>query len=179
MLTFFVKSSNSGLTPSTALMLILLFTLPSMMLDRFSICSKALIQLSSIASSEIFLTMSGDMLISSTAGRRSFSTVLRFSSFVFRAVDRDCNVWISAETTPRSVWKLVREVSTDLRTSSQPCEISSQQRSHSIGRLQAYQNRAVQIFELVLFPFVCRKTCMSNGLQSSRDIGMQTFFNRL
>ncbi len=119
-LTLFVRLDSSGLASSTALMATWLFICLWMISDRLSRCTRALTQSSSTASSEIFLTTAGDMLISSTAGPNNCSTNLRFSSMVFRTLDRDCNVSISAETTARSVWKLMREASTDLRTLSQP-----------------------------------------------------------
>ncbi len=69
--------------------------------------------------SDILDTTMGDTLSSSTMGPRAFSTALRFSSLTFRAVDRACRVSMSADTAARSLRKLVRLDSTELRMSSQ------------------------------------------------------------
>lgn len=67
----------------------------------------------------IFVIISGDTLSSSTNGLSAFSTSFLFSSLLFRAVERSCNDSISAETVAKSLRKLVRFVSTELRISSQ------------------------------------------------------------
>jgi hypothetical protein len=56
------------------------------------------------------------MLKSSTAGPKSFSTVRLFSSFELSELERVWRLSISEETAPRSAWKPVRKVSTELRT---------------------------------------------------------------
>ena len=60
----------------------------------------------------------GDIDTSSKAGPNSFSTASRFSSLPLSSVERDWRVSISADTAPKSLWKLARDASTDLRTSS-------------------------------------------------------------
>lgn len=66
-----------------------------------------------------FVIISGDTLSSSTNGLSAFSTSFLSSSLLFRAVERSCNDSISAETVAKSLRKLVRFVSTELRISSQ------------------------------------------------------------
>lgn len=87
--TLFVKSSRSGLISVTARILTGPLVFSSITFDRFSNSSSALIQSESIDPSEIVLTTAGAIETSSTAGPRSFSTTLRFSSLVFKAVERD------------------------------------------------------------------------------------------
>jgi len=87
--TLFVRSSRSGLISVTARILTEPLIFSSITFDRFSNSSSASIQFWSIGPSEIVLTTAGAIEISSTAGPRSFSTTLRFSSLVFKAVERD------------------------------------------------------------------------------------------
>lgn len=96
--TLLVKLSSRGLISDTDLTTSVAFSLSSMIFDRFSSSARAFNQFSSIGPSEIARTTAGDMETSSTAGPSSFSTTLRFSNLVFRAVDRDCSVSISADT---------------------------------------------------------------------------------
>lgn len=77
-----------------------------------------LAHVSSMCPSEIFEMTSGDRLSSSTRGPRAFSTCFRFSSLLFKAVDRVCRDSMSADTVARSLRKLARLISTELRTSS-------------------------------------------------------------
>lgn len=117
--TLLVKLSSRGLISDTDLTASVATSLTSMIVDLFSSSARAFNQFSSMGPSEIALTTAGDIDTSSTAGPSSLSTTLRFSNLVLRAVDRDCKVSISADTRPRSFWKLVREISTDFSTLSQ------------------------------------------------------------
>jgi len=114
-----MRFSNNGLRSLIPFIFRCSFDLASIALDRFSTSPRALTHASSIAPSTIFFTTAGETLISSTIGPNPFSTIFRFSSLMLRAVDRACNVSISAETVARSFWKLVRLISTELRISSQ------------------------------------------------------------
>jgi hypothetical protein len=84
-----------------------------------SISTRVLTQDSSIGPSDILCTTTGEMLSSSTIGARPFSTACLLATLTLSAVDLLCNVSMSAETAARSFLKLVRFVSTALRTSSQ------------------------------------------------------------
>lgn len=117
--TLLVRSSNNGLTSEVAMTFSDFLALPSIIFDHRSNSSSAVIQEESIGPSEMMVTTAGGIETSSIAGPRSLSTTLRFSNLLSIAVDRDWRVSISADTAPRSCWKFVKEVCTDLRTSSQ------------------------------------------------------------
>jgi hypothetical protein len=68
--------------------------------------------------SDILDTTTGETLNSSTIGPKAFSTAFLFSNLTFRAEDRACRLSISADTAARSLRKLVRLDSTELRMSS-------------------------------------------------------------
>lgn len=73
---------------------------------------------SSMCPSEILEMRSGGRSNSSTSGPSAFSTSFLLSSLLLSAVDRFCRDSMSADTVARSLRKLVRLCSTELRTSS-------------------------------------------------------------
>lgn len=152
-LTKFVRSCKRGFRSDAANILSGTLSLLSMALDRLSSSSRALTQAWSIRPSDMFFITAGEIDTSSTAGPSSFSTTLRFSNLVLRAVERDCRVSISAETAPKSFWKLVRETSTDLRTSSQAFYVLAP--VANLWKMITYQDRSMQVLELILFFFIC------------------------
>ncbi|CAI6330672.1 unnamed protein product [Periconia digitata] len=103
-----MRSTRRGLTSSSALMSGWSLVFVDMILDRFSISARARTNPSSMGPSAILRTMTGAMLMSSTAGPSIRSTTLRFSNLVLSAMERFWRDSISADTAPRSAWKLVR-----------------------------------------------------------------------
>lgn len=117
-LTVLTSWSSRGFRSEIPLMFCSSFALVSKALDRFSTSFNATTHVSSMTPSDIFFTTAGETVISSTIGPSPLSTTFRFSSRRLNAVDLACSVSISAETAPRSFWKLVRLISTEFRISS-------------------------------------------------------------
>ena len=100
--TLCFKFSRSGLTSARALIFPEVSVFFSTALSFFCNSASALMNASSTGPSEMAATICGGMETFSTAGPRSFSTFLRFSNRLFKAVERFCSVSISVETAPRS-----------------------------------------------------------------------------
>jgi hypothetical protein len=98
---FALSFSRSGLMSSMALVDSDSFLFMAAYL--LAISSRAWIQLSSKGPSDMVLTVTGDTLISSTAGPSNASTFLLFSSLAVSCVDRVWRLSISADTAPSSV----------------------------------------------------------------------------
>ena len=100
-ITLVLRSSNCGLTSSTALMP--RFSSSCNGANFESNSTNALTHASLISPSDIRCIIAGDRIISSTIGPRLFSTCFLFAALVERDIDRAWRNSISADTDPRSV----------------------------------------------------------------------------
>lgn len=156
--TFSVSFSNSGPRSSEALLCGAPADFFLCMVALLSTSVSTLDQDSSIWPSDILEMVSGDTLSSSTSGPSAFSTPLRSSSLLLRAVERACSDSMSADTAARSLRKLARFVSTEFKTSSQ----AVMDRCRSWNLVLSFSSEA----------------CV-NGLSSCAVRVVRTFFNGL
>lgn len=117
--TFCTSFSSSGPKSDVALLCCESVVFLLCAAARRSSSVRSLGQLSSTWPVLIFVIISGETLSSSTKGLSAFSTSFRFSSLLFKAVERSCNDSMSADTAAKSLRKLVRFVSTEPSISSQ------------------------------------------------------------